>query len=57
MKKLQRGLNMDTVKILKGQDLGYVTMKANSSRVDLDTRYVTSPDNRLQLHRGRDNVR
>ena len=26
----------------------YVTMKANSSRVDLDTRYVTSPDNRYE---------
>ena len=33
LKKMQRGLNMDTVKILKGQDLGYVTMKATAECV------------------------
>ena len=30
LKKLDKGLTMDAVKILKSQDLGYVTMKATA---------------------------
>ena len=36
MKKLEKGLDMDSVKILKGQDLGYVTMKATAEKVKVD---------------------
>ena len=31
-----KGLDMDTVKVLKGQDLGYVTMKATAEAVKID---------------------